>query len=156
MDRALSVATAFRENHPVCRSCGAAPARPAIRLSAGDVAWADLDGRRERYAAWRAEVLAAAKRGEAKVVVFELAAVEAVRGGECRGGGMAAKWTAVRQESEAFVCEAGAANATLVRINEEYPLPDRPDEALAAATVSIARSDYLETLKAIDSALRAC
>ena len=84
MDRALSVAAAFRSNHPTCRSCGEAPARPALPLpgarpsgaransglgaaespgsehggasrggegaSSIDLAWADSDDRRERFA----------------------------------------------------------------------------------------------------------
>ena len=69
-------------------------------------------------------------------------------------------WTRVRQEAEAAVLEMAewvedepGGGACLVRINHEWPLPDRPEPNLARRTLSIAMPT-LDALRAIDSALR--
>jgi len=169
MDRALSVAAGFKDNWPVCRSCAAAPARPALLLGPSDAAgWSDLDDRRERYAKWRRVALGLAKEGRARVVVLELGGEPAPPCGPCQYCDSAARrdargsdraWTAVRQESESFACEvlasgspAEPASVTLVRVSDSLPLADRPEAA--ACTLSLCMP-AVEALAAIDRELGA-
>jgi hypothetical protein len=118
MDRALSVADAFRSNHPTCRSCGRAPARPAIALShyrhgtatatshanssldasgakETDLAWADVDERRKRYGYWKQTVTnLVTAQPNLRVVVLEVGATDrststsSTSGGGGGGGGV--------------------------------------------------------------------
>ena len=185
MDGALSVAAAFSTNHPRCRTCAKAPARPALQLG-GDCNWADLDERRDRYARWKACVqreAAARKRAageQLRVVVLEIGSSFSPpppppqgppRDGAQPGGSGAPPQPqppppppppteisgAVRQESESFVAAlngGGGAVATLVRISEDFPLPERTaEEGIAPSAVIPILMPTGEALETIDSEL---
>lgn len=147
MDRALSVAAAFRTNHPICRSCSQ-PARPAMSLIPGDCDWVDVRERSLKYSQWRRAV----SKAKRKVVVLEIG------GSPNRDSKKASHllWTTVRQESESIVNDINSheqSTATLIRVNEEFPLVDRPDTDIGKATISIMLPTE-EALRKIDAYLK--
>ena len=71
MDHALSVADAFRDNYPRCRSC-LGLARPSV-AGAGDLHWVAAGPLQERYRRWRhALKQLVTEQLETKVVILEI------------------------------------------------------------------------------------
>jgi hypothetical protein len=157
MDGALSAAAAFFNNHPRCRTCARSYARPALQLG-GDCNWSDLEERRDRYTRWKA-------------CVQKVARARAVEGGDAQGLRVVVLEVgssfssppeisgSVRRESEAFVASLNASGrgknvATLVRVSEDYPLPERREgEGLAEEAVIPILMSATSALTAIDSEL---
>lgn len=121
---AACAARGFGQNHPVCPSCGG-PARPAI-LMFGDYSWRDNDAQEARFNTWTEQVKELAserKSSPLRVVLLEVGA----------GGNV----TTIRNASEFLLkelLEAGA-DATLLRVNPDFPLADKRD--LAPHVVSL-------------------
>jgi hypothetical protein len=113
-------AGAFAGNHPACVSCGG-PARPNI-LFFDDSAWLPNTQEESAWQGWRAAVAELAARRSGSDRPLAVAVLEAGAGGNV---------TTVRRTSEFFcqqVLQAGGA-PTLIRINPELPLADRPTSA---------------------------
>lgn len=121
---AAAAARGFGSNHPVCPSCGG-PARPAI-LMFGDYSWRDNDAQEERFNTWTESVKDLAterKSSPLRVVLLEVGA----------GGNV----TTIRNASEFLLkdlLESGA-DATLLRVNPDFPLADKRE--LAPHVVSL-------------------
>lgn len=158
MDGALSVADSFHKNHPRCRTCGRAFARPAVRLG-GDCNWSDLTERRERYARWKRCVQKAILRSQEwqsplRALVLEIGTSQP----DVKSPSIGFSSGAVRQESESFVAAINAScgnqAATLVRISEDFPLPDRgANEGLAPDSTVPILLPLMKALLAIDRAI---
>eukprot|EP00440_Ansanella_granifera_P045379 gb/GFBE01049168.1/.p1 GENE.gb/GFBE01049168.1/~~gb/GFBE01049168.1/.p1 ORF type:complete len:422 (+),score=85.93 gb/GFBE01049168.1/:1-1266(+) len=136
-------AASFLANHPICHQCGG-PARPAI-LMFGDFDWQDLDSQEKRWNDWTATVeqLATERKSEDGVKALRAVVLEIGAGGNVR----TVRATAERTLRE--LLDAGA-EAKLLRVNPDFPLPD--EDGLASHVVSI-MGKGLESLKLMDSAM---
>jgi len=138
----------FDRNHPTCVLCSA-PARPAI-LMFGDMLWQDLESQAKRQEDWTEAVVTEMRerreRGESPVraVILEIGA----------GGNV----TTVRRSSEHYLDEflGAGAEATLIRVNPDFPLGD--GEAYAPGCEHESRvlslmAGGLDTVHQIDAAM---
>merc|ERR1712146_870623 len=101
MDHALSVADAFRDNYPRCRSC-LGLARPSV-AGGGDLHWVAAGQREERYCRWRRALKQLViEQPETRVVILEIGAVYSCDS-ICGRAATELSWTTVRQESEAVL-----------------------------------------------------
>jgi len=108
-------ARGFATNHPVCPECGG-PARPAI-LMFGDYCFHDLKAQEDRCYRWEQEVISLIKKraytaDPLRVVVLEVGAGNNVR--------------TIREYSENLLRDwlKEGADAKLLRVNPDFPLPD--------------------------------
>jgi hypothetical protein len=161
MDRALSVAAAFRTNHPICRSCSG-PARPALSLKPGDIDWIDVEERAVRYSKWRRAVKAISLSQGKKVIVIEIGGSPPQHSSNTSQHDLRTDstllWTTVRQESESIIADINISHqseedrgATLIRINNSFPLSDGSNDrdSIEKSTISIMLSP-VEALQKID------
>jgi NAD-dependent SIR2 family protein deacetylase len=151
--------SAFAANHPACIRCGG-PARPSV-LFFDDEEWMENAADAARWAAFKRALLAAARaRGGG--------------GGDSDGGdgdgggggggpplrvalleiGAGGNVTTVRRTAEALTLELAAAGAspTLIRVNPELPLADRPEARFFLLPIM---EKGLAAVRGIDAALRA-
>ncbi|CAE7903248.1 unnamed protein product, partial [Symbiodinium microadriaticum] len=113
-------ARGFATNHPVCPECGG-PARPAI-LMFGDYWWKDLDAQKDRCDRWEDEVKSLIQKraytaDPLRVVILEVGAGNNVR--------------TIRETSEGLLRDwlKEGADAKLLRVNPDFPLPDNSELA---------------------------
>ncbi|CAE7331912.1 unnamed protein product [Symbiodinium sp. CCMP2592] len=125
-------ARGFATNHPVCQKCGG-PARPSI-LMFGDHNFQDLGAQQDRYDRWEAAVRSLIKSraytaDPLRVVILEVGAGDNVR--------------TIREASEHYLLEwlKEGADAKLLRVNPDFPLPDHSnledDGGLAGHVISM-------------------
>mmetsp|Transcript_55085 Transcript_55085/g.103277 ORF Transcript_55085/g.103277 Transcript_55085/m.103277 type:complete len:463 (+) Transcript_55085:48-1436(+) len=109
------LASGFSKNHPVCPNCRG-PARPAI-LMFGDGAWLDLESQQERCDRWEKTVGEMAREranspDPLRIIILEVGAGDNVR--------------TIRVHSEERLKDwlRSGADAKLLRVNPDFPLPD--------------------------------
>uniref|UniRef100_A0A7S2F515 Uncharacterized protein n=1 Tax=Octactis speculum TaxID=3111310 RepID=A0A7S2F515_9STRA len=157
MKRAVSVAEAFRDNHPRCRSC-LNGARPSLRMKGvTDLAWSDVEANLNQYAAWKKDYHdRLALDPNRTLVILEIGTRHRCGDGKCTGGGLL--WTSERTESESVYLsltnQSAGSQATLIRINPDFPLLDhlQPTDACLKNYVGI-MEDELVALERIDALL---